>query len=312
MTEQPVLTIIMPTMHREAIFAQAITSVVTAAEGLDIEVIVVNDAKDRDVVLPAIAQGKVTVVNNPRQGASAARNLGVSMAKAPLILFVDNDMIIEKAHLERTLAFHREHPRSCLNLNWRYPDALLEQMKQSPFGRFLLAEKLIDYKSWYPGNDFRFDAVFGADVLATFYLSVEKASLTEIGGFNEDIPYLTEDDDLTRRLKAAGNKLYIDPRYTVWHNESDRILLEGRLARTRLQGVARRRAVELGMKDYAIHYSPVKRIAYSVLLRLRPAIVGLTKSLPNSNAFDPIYQKNIHLLYAIDIYDGYTNFQSKS
>ena len=252
----------------------------------------------------------MTVVNYPIQVASAARNLGIQMADAPLILFIDNVVIIEKDHLVRTLEFHNTNPKSCLNLNWRYPPKLIEQLKRTQFGRFLLAERLIDYRSWYPGNDFQDNALFETDVLATFYLSVEKESLNEIGGFNENIPYLTEDDDLTRRLKAAGNRLYIDSRLTVWHNESDRILPESRLSRTKLQGAARRRAVNMGLEGYEIHYSGPKKTALSFLLTMRPLFVWVAKHAPNNKLFDPIYRKNIHLLYALDIYDGYSNFQS--
>jgi hypothetical protein len=76
-----------------------------------------------------------------------------------------------------------------------------------------------------------------------------------------------------------------------------------------LQGAARRRAVEMGLQDYSIHYTTPKKAALQMLLPMRPLFVWMAKRLPNSKKLDYLYQKNIHLLYALDIFDGYVNYK---
>ena len=93
------LSIIIPVFQVEKYVHQCLESVFK--QGLDdahFEVIIVNDGtEDRsiEVIQDIIAQhNNVTVINQPNQGLSAARNNGMTIAKGSHVLFVDSDDLL--------------------------------------------------------------------------------------------------------------------------------------------------------------------------------------------------------------------------
>jgi glycosyltransferase involved in cell wall biosynthesis len=92
-------TVIIPTFNREVYLADAIASA-HAQKGVSLEVIVVNDggrlSRDPDNCI---------LMYNEGQGAVAARNLGLSIAKGSFIAFVDDDDYwTDPHHLARSRA----------------------------------------------------------------------------------------------------------------------------------------------------------------------------------------------------------------
>src|SRR2546423_10247599 len=79
------------------------------------EVVVVADRADPDpaAVDRAIGEGRpyaVTRLTGRTPGLSANRNTGWRAARAPLLLFTDNDTIPVAQLVSEHLAWHREHP----------------------------------------------------------------------------------------------------------------------------------------------------------------------------------------------------------
>jgi hypothetical protein len=112
------------------------------------------------------------------------------------------------------------------------------------------------------------------------------------------------------RLAEQGIKMFVDPKNYVFHNELDRIGLEMRMIRYFKGAVNRRRAFEMGHKEYEIHYSLFKIIVYRTLWPAKKIIVCLTKIIPNKKALDFIYFRLAHVLLGIFIFGGYNNFKA--
>lgn len=89
----PTVSVVVPTRNRRTLLAQTLRSVL-AQVGVDLEVIVVDEASTDDTVqwLTALADRRVVVVRHATpQGVASARNDGAAQARADWLAFVDDD-----------------------------------------------------------------------------------------------------------------------------------------------------------------------------------------------------------------------------
>src|ERR1700722_2479252 len=126
-------SIIMPTFERGEVFKQSIAAAIEAIKDFDAEIIVINDSKKSKIILPE-SNPKIRVIDNPKTGVASARNLGAAMANADLLIFVDDDIIINKEALERTLLLYKNNDERCYNSDWVYPPELDERICKTQFG----------------------------------------------------------------------------------------------------------------------------------------------------------------------------------
>ncbi len=107
----PTVSVIMPLFNNEAFVDQAMSSVL--AQTLDdIELIVVDNGStdaSRDVAARrAQADARVTLLDEGRPGASAARNRALAAARGEFLAFVDADDFIEPSLLEKAVERARQ------------------------------------------------------------------------------------------------------------------------------------------------------------------------------------------------------------
>jgi glycosyltransferase involved in cell wall biosynthesis len=145
------------------------------------------------------------------RGPAAARNVGTSLARGRLILFVDDDIVASR-HL---LSGHESHHQALDGLTgvvgrveW-HPDLVV-----TPFMRWLDSTDL----------QFAFATMSEGPVARpweAFYtcnLSLPARLLEEVGGFDERFPYPAfEDIDLGLRLSQTGFRLEYRPGVLAWH-----------------------------------------------------------------------------------------------
>src|ERR1035438_788899 len=147
MPDKPLISIIIPTKDREPIFEKTFESAHKAIEGFDIEIIIVNDSKEKKVKLKE-NYPNVTVVDNPKNGVASARNLGAHLAKSDLLLFLDNDILISRNNIITTLELYKDNYEICYNFNWVYPVQFVGKMKRLQFGRYLDANNFTSLRGW--------------------------------------------------------------------------------------------------------------------------------------------------------------------
>lgn len=81
----------------------------------DYEVVIALDGPDggtREAIAAARPPYATRIVEQPQAGAAQARNLGASMASAPVLLFLDDDMSAGRDLLAAHLRAHERHPGS--------------------------------------------------------------------------------------------------------------------------------------------------------------------------------------------------------
>lgn len=232
----PRLSVVIPTLGRHATLARTLDRLVAHAAP-DIEVIVAPDALEPDPEgverLAAARVPRGRIVRPERPGASAARNAGWRAARAPLVLFLGDDVLATPRLLERHRAQHDEHPQNevaCLgHVRWA------PELRVTPFMRWLDR-----------GVQFQFSAIAGEWAgwahLYSANVSLKRALLERSGGFDEEaFPFLYEDLDLGRRLADLGLRLRYDREAVAEHLHAP--TLEGYAERLAAIAPAERRFV---------------------------------------------------------------------
>ena len=183
-----------PVYDGEMLVGRCIESLLTQ-QGHTIEIVVVDDGScDRSA--DVAASYPVRLVRRGHAGVSAARNAGVACATAPVIGFCDHDDEWRPTKVARQLSLLRDRP-DLVGVLCRQEIVLAPRVTRPSW---LVPDERGDVGGVHPLSGlFRVDAI------------------TEIGGFDEDIP-LGEDLDLLVRLRERGGEIaMLDDRLLVRH-----------------------------------------------------------------------------------------------
>jgi GT2 family glycosyltransferase len=237
----PELSVVVPTYRRHSVLNQAMAALARQTVDLEsFEVIVVDDPveDDSDRVAAALESHRIPVrhLHRADRGVSAARNVGWRAARAPVVLFLGDDILSSPTLVAEHLAFHARHAQEHVAVlgHVRWADRLrvtpfmtwLERGFQSNYGRLDRG----GIPSWF-------------DFLTT-NVSVKRSMLERAGGFDErNFPFLSEDTDLGLRLFGLGLELRYQPAARAEHLHRQTLAQW----RTRIREIARseRRMIEL-------------------------------------------------------------------
>jgi glycosyltransferase involved in cell wall biosynthesis len=110
----PSVSVIIPVYNTEGFLVECLESIVNQNFS-DMEIIIVNDGStdgSLDIIRRYAGQdGRIIILNKSNQGASAARNDAISMAKADYVMFLDSDDIY-RSDLVKT-AYSRISGKAC-------------------------------------------------------------------------------------------------------------------------------------------------------------------------------------------------------
>ena len=218
------VTVVVPTYRRPDALRRTLDSLLA----LDFpperyEVVIVDDLAGDDATAEVVRsrqQGRVRLQLSlgKRRGAAAARNAGARVADGELLLFCDDDMLVEPSHLRLHLEARSAHDDPLVAGVLDFPAELRSALERTPFGRYRLqlAQRFeADADGSWLGQD-RYSAAF----LSACNLAVRRELFWQIGGFDETFPYAgAEDQDLSLRAREAGCPLIRDHRIRVLNNE---------------------------------------------------------------------------------------------
>ncbi len=198
----PFLSIVIPSRGESPTLPRVIDGLERQQPPLQgVEVIV---GVDRIGPQPVIRASKhrpfpITVVHSEPGGASTHRNVGWHAATAPLVLFLDDDIVPTAQLVAQHVAWHNRYPGPDIGVlglvRWS------PEVKVTPFMRWLEM-----------GIQFDYDRIQGTDAgwehLYTCNVSIGRALLEQVGGFDEErFPFGYEDLDLGRRMTRHGFRL---------------------------------------------------------------------------------------------------------
>jgi GT2 family glycosyltransferase len=218
------LSIIIPTYKRLEILKETYSHLTAALNNIVAEIIIINDDKSMDIPNTFINNTNTIIVNNKGNGAASARNLGATLAKGKLLLFIDDDILVNTDVLKNVLLLHQKYDRVLSTPLWEYSPNVKELLSKTPFGKYKLIYDYTpvkgDINRKIPGEH----NIYNVDTLASFCLSIKQDHYIELNGMDENFPYAgCEDQDFTERARQSNFMLLLDEGNVVLHNELDRI-----------------------------------------------------------------------------------------
>lgn len=212
-----------------------------------LETIVVDDGSRDETAAIAEAAG-VRVVRTAAVGASAARNLGMEVARGDVVAFTDGDCVAERGWA--TALVDGLHSSGATGVGGRQVNVFPpgRHAQRDAFEAFFRAASLVsDYTR---GDDRPRQVQHNASCCSAYLI----APVRDVGGFTPGL-WPGEDVDLDLRLAARGATFYYVPRAVVHHHRPGTFPWFRRMMRR--YGGAERRLVRRHGWRRVIDYVPV-------------------------------------------------------
>lgn len=115
---RPAVSVVIPTYNRAGFIAEAIESCFAAADGLDVQVVVVDDAST-DATPSIVGRYPVEYIRLEKNGGRiAARNAGKARCSGGFVKFLDSDDTLEPGTLRREFELATEHDAAMVAGGW--------------------------------------------------------------------------------------------------------------------------------------------------------------------------------------------------
>ncbi len=208
------ISVVIPTYNRVGSLEKALDllSGQTCASG-SFEVIVVDDGS-RDDIEGMIKRRRdsfgypLTFIRQVNAGPASARNKGVRLARAGLVLFIGDDIMPKEDLVQRHLDAHKRHPGAAILgfVEWSKDAEITDFMRYiSPDG------PQFRYSNIKDAGDCGFRHFYTANI------SIGKDWLTA-DPFDEDFPFAAfEDTELAYRLEKKGLRIVFDEKAIGYH-----------------------------------------------------------------------------------------------
>jgi glycosyltransferase involved in cell wall biosynthesis len=218
--QPPEITVVVPTRGRPAYLEVTLASLARQRTDAAYEIVVVDDGPS-DATAEVAARHRVRYVRHGRpRSLNAARNTGVREARAPLVAFVDDDVLVPPEWLSSLLDGVRAHPEA--EAFGGPIRARFEGQAPRACGREEAPITVLDLGT----RDRETEAVWGAN------LCVRRSAVERVGPFDERIvrPHGDEEEWL-ERLRAAGGRVVYLAGAGLDHRRTAADARLGRLAR---------------------------------------------------------------------------------
>jgi GT2 family glycosyltransferase len=195
---KPLASVIIPTHNRRELLEMVLKHIAGQTVDLSsVEVIVVADACS-DGTLEVLGGRSwpfpLRILQHSQQNGGASRNAGAAIAQAPVLIFLDDDVMAAPDLIEKHLAAHREGvPTAGIG---RLAPASLRGVPG--WWRWLEGQLREQYRAMQQGKQ-----RVGGLCLYSGNCSVSREAFLGIGGFNEELTH-SEDVELGLRLESAG------------------------------------------------------------------------------------------------------------
>ena len=199
----PRVSVVIPAYNRAATIEAAVRSVLDQSFA-DFEAIVVDDGSTDGTLrmLDAIEDPRLRILcQETNRGVSAARNLGISAARAPWVAFQDSDDLWRADKLARQMARLEFYEREAV----AFPVAIYCGMEiEERGGSSYVPRRNLSHRD----GDVLLELV-RRSFISTQTLIVRRDILQDVGGFDEDLRALV-DWDLMLRVAQRGPVALVD------------------------------------------------------------------------------------------------------
>lgn len=218
----PFVSVVIPTFRRPEALERTLRSLATVSYRGMFEVVVVDDgSKDfTESVIERIQREEPHLLlrfyEQGNSGAARARNHGAQAADGEILVFLDDDMLVQADHLDRHVAHLSSPSKRAVNGEWEFAPEVRHELEGSSFGRFRLwledwVKKGLEMES--------LDAdLLKPTMLTACNLGIRRQDFLTLGGFDESFPAAGyEDQDFAVRATLAGFDFIYDKRIVLSH-----------------------------------------------------------------------------------------------
>ncbi|MDD4287001.1 MAG: glycosyltransferase [Candidatus Peribacteraceae bacterium] len=268
----PSLSVIIPTFRRPNILRLCLRCLEAQTVADELEVIVVSDGPDPETakLFQRSTNYQLPTTNYfeiPKSQQGVARNFGVKHAHAPFVLFIGDDILLERNACENHLAAHYSTPEEINRQSpiVKSPIAVLGFVTWDPVVGSNPVMRWLERSGWqfgYPKIAKYAHAFLPTKIQEHFTYTSHISVPTDVAHrfrFREDMTlYGWEDIEWGRRMKKAGIRLFYEPDAKALHHHH--MTLEQSLARMETLG---RSLVLLARQvpDFRKQTSAIKRLA---------------------------------------------------
>ena len=228
------LSVIIVNYNVKHFLEQSLRSVFAAADGIDMEVWVVdNNSTDGSVQMVRDKFPQVHLIaNSDNPGFATANNQALRQCSGDYILLLNPDTLVQRDTFHTCLDFFREHP-DCGGLSVKMINGEGQFLKESkrgfpsPATSFYKISGLIKLfprnkkmGAYYMGH-LDDDTVNEVDVLPGAFLMISRPALEKTGLLDESYFMYGEDIDFSWRIKLAGYKNYYLPTTRILHYKGE-------------------------------------------------------------------------------------------
>ena len=157
-------------------------------------------------------------LNHEGRGVAAARNHGARQARGELLIFLDDDIIVEPSHIRDHLATRDSYGDCIVNGHWEFSPELMERLRETPFGRFRIWVE--DWVKKGIGKTPLDGACVEPEAVTACNLGIRRELFWDIGGFDEEFPFAgCEDQEFSYRAAQAGCRFVYNRDIRLLHND---------------------------------------------------------------------------------------------
>lgn len=199
---------------------EAITTALAAADGLESEVIVVdNNSPDdsarrlREAFAPAAFPNVHVVANQDNAGFSKANNQGAAMAQGEILFFLNPDTIVHGQAIRILYDFLMAHPEAgAIGPHVVNEDGTDQRSTSSLFSVMDMVRHHLPVRALWQGldqhQDYLLDQTQPAEILHGCAMALRRTVFDEVGGWDEAYFMYSEERELCSTLIQAGYTNY--------------------------------------------------------------------------------------------------------
>jgi len=222
------LSIIIVNFNTAKFLHNCIKSVITNADNLDFEIIVIDNASTEKLKIKN-EKSKIKFINNQKNvGFAVANNQGIKIAKGDYILLLNPDTLVERETLPQMINFMEENPQvgiaTCrVNLtNGKLDDACHRGFPTpgNALCHFSGLGKIFPNSKFFNGYHLGYadlDRIHEIDACAGAFMMIRRQAGEQVNWLDEDYFWYGEDLDFCYRVKQKGWKIMFMPSVSITH-----------------------------------------------------------------------------------------------
>ncbi|MCX6136429.1 MAG: glycosyltransferase, partial [Ignavibacteriales bacterium] len=212
----PTVSIIIPVFNAHELTRACLASIRAHTAADVFEIILVDNASTDDTssLLTSLPSNAKFIRNETNFGFARACNQGAKIARAPTLLFLNNDTVVTAGWLEPLLKTIQQPDCGIVGCKLLYPDGRIQHAGIS------LIDGMLDHPYRHEKADLPETGVFKEmDMVTGACFLIPRELFISLHGFDETYQNGVEDVDLCLRVRQAGYRVCYQPETVLYHHE---------------------------------------------------------------------------------------------